>query len=96
MPMPTTLNVRVIPNARRNEIASLAQGEVRLKIQAPAQDGKANAEMIRFLSVLIDCPKSEIAIKRGEKSRKKIVEVEGMSAEEVWLKLKMSYNKSLD
>jgi uncharacterized protein (TIGR00251 family) len=92
--MRTTLKVRVIPNARRNEVAGLAPDGVRLKVHAPARDGKANAEMIRFLAQLIDCQKSRIAIKRGDKSRDKIIEIEGASPEIVWRKLELEYDKS--
>lgn len=91
--MLTTLKVRVVPNARRSELAAISQDEVRLKVQAPAQDGKANAELIRLLAQLIDCHKSSIAIKRGEKSRNKIIEIAGVSPEEVGRKLAAEYNK---
>jgi uncharacterized protein len=66
--MLTRLKVRVVPDARRNEIAGFFQGEVRLKVRASAQEGKANAEVIRFLAELIDCQRSKIAIKQGEKA----------------------------
>jgi uncharacterized protein (TIGR00251 family) len=78
--MLTTLKVRVIPNARRTVLSAISQDEVRLKIQAPAQDGRANAEVIRFLAELIECQRSRIVIKRGEKARTKIVEIEGVRA----------------
>ena len=92
--MRTTLKVRVIPNARCNELAAISQDDVRLKVQAPAQDGKANAEVIRLLAELIDCHKSSIAIKRGERARHKIVEIAGASSEEVWRRLQAEYHKS--
>jgi uncharacterized protein (TIGR00251 family) len=85
--MRATLKARVVPNARRSEVAGFMQEEVRVKIQAPAHEGKANAELIRFLSELIGCAKSSIIIKRGEKSRNKVIEIEGVSPQEVWRKL---------
>ena len=85
--MLTTLKVHVIPNARRNELSAISREEIRLKVRAQAQDGKANAEVIRFLAELIDCQKSRIAIKRGEKTRIKIIEIAGISREAVWGKL---------
>jgi uncharacterized protein len=92
--MQTTLKVPVIPNARRNELAAISQDDVRLKVQAPAQDGKANAEVIRLLAELVGCHKSSIAIKRGERARHKIVEIAGVSSEEVWRRLQAEYLKS--
>jgi uncharacterized protein len=85
--MLTTLKVQVIPNARQSELSAISPDEIRLKVRAQAQDGKANAEVIRFLAELIDCPKSRIAIKRGEKARTKIIEIVGISPETVWGKL---------
>jgi uncharacterized protein (TIGR00251 family) len=81
--MPITLKVRVIPNARRSELSTISPDEIRLKVRAQVQDGTANAEVIRFLAELIDCQKSRIAIKRGEKARIKIIEIAGISREAV-------------
>jgi uncharacterized protein len=86
--MLTRLKVRIVPKARRNEIASISEEVVRLKVHAPAQDGKANAELVRFLSESVGCPRSDIAIIRGEKARDKVIEIAGVSVEEVWKRLR--------
>ena len=85
--MLTTLKVRDTPNARQSELSAISPDEIRLKVRAQVQDGKANAEVIRFLAQLIDCPQSRIAIKRGEKARIKIIEIAGINPEAVWGKL---------
>jgi uncharacterized protein len=77
------LKVRVIPNARKNEVAACNGDEIRLKVKAPAVDGKANAALIEYLAELTDVPRSKIQIKAGEKARIKVVELEGPSPEEV-------------
>ena len=77
------LKVRVIPNARHNEVAGFTGDEIRLKIKAPAVEGKANAALIEYLAELTDVPRSKIQIKAGEKARIKVVELEGPSPEEV-------------
>jgi uncharacterized protein len=77
------LKVRVIPNARKNEVAACTGDEIRLKVKAPAVDGKANAALIEYLAELMDVPRSKIQIKAGEKARIKVVELEGPSPEEV-------------
>jgi len=77
------LKVRVIPNARKNEVAVCTREEIRLKVKAPAVDGKANTALIEYLAELTDVPRSKIQIKAGEKARIKIVELEGLSPEEV-------------
>ena len=77
------LKVRVTPNARKNEVTAGNGDEIRLKVKAPAVDGKANAALIEYLAELTDVPRSKIQIKAGEKARIKVVELEGPSPEEV-------------
>ncbi len=74
------LTVRVTPNARRSEIMGWGMDEkgrsvLLLKLGAPAIDGKANAELVRFIAEVLDCPKSSITLIRGEGSRQKMLEV---------------------
>ena len=83
MPAPsdrTQLVVRVTPNAKRSEFAGWTSDEkgrpvLLLKLQAPPVDGKANAELIRFLSKTLGCSKSDIVILRGDTSRQKSLEL---------------------
>ena len=44
--MLTRLKVRVTPNARKNMVVSWTEDEIRLKVRAPALEGKANAALI--------------------------------------------------
>jgi uncharacterized protein len=85
--MVTKLKVRVTPNARSNQLVGRSMDEVRVKIQAPAQDGKANAALVRFLCELLGCRKSQIQIIQGEKARIKTLEITGLDAPEVWRRL---------
>lgn len=75
------LVVRVVPNARKSEIAGLTDGVLRVRLQAPAVEGRANDELIRFLAELFGMRRSRIAIVRGEKSREKTLEIEGWGPE---------------
>jgi len=82
--MLTRLKVRVIPNARKNLVTSwTTEDEIRLKIKAPAVDGKANAALIDYLSELTEVPRSKIQLKAGQKARIKIIEIDGPTADEV-------------
>jgi len=77
------LKVRVTPNARKNAVVSWTEDEIRLKIKAPAVEGKANAALIEYLSELTNVPRSKIQIKAGEKTRIKLVEIDGPTPDEV-------------
>ncbi|MCR4256787.1 MAG: DUF167 domain-containing protein [Candidatus Uhrbacteria bacterium] len=68
------LAVRVVPNASKTEIIGwMADGCLKIKVAAPPVDGKANQELISFLSKMLRVPKSEIEITNGLTSKKKTV-----------------------
>lgn len=68
------LEIKVIPNAKRNEIKK--EGErYKIYLTAPAVDGKANKKLLEFLSEQFGVKKSSIFIKRGAKSRHKIIQI---------------------
>ena len=77
------LKVRVTPNARKNGVVSWTEDEIQLKIKAPAVEGKANAALIEYLSELTGMPRAKIQLKAGEKSRIKLVEIDGPSRSEL-------------
>jgi uncharacterized protein len=79
----TKVPVKVLPGAARNEIAGLQNGVWRIKIAAPADKGKANKELIDFLSEVIAVKKVDITILKGHTSHNKIIAVEGLSPAEV-------------
>ncbi|PWM32265.1 MAG: hypothetical protein DBX55_01330 [Verrucomicrobia bacterium] len=70
------IKIRALPNAPKSECAGAYMDCVKIRLSAPALDGKANAELVKFLSRKLGLPKSAIRIKSGERSREKIVELE--------------------
>lgn len=77
------LNLKISPNARVNEVVGIQEGIISIKIKAPPVEGKANIELVGYLSKLLDIPKSNVNITRGHTSRNKTVEVVGRTPEEV-------------
>lgn len=78
--------VRVAPRSRHANVVLLGDGrEVALKIavQAPAIDGRANAALIEILADLLDTSRSEIEIKTGERGRIKTILVRGHTAAQI-------------
>ncbi len=65
------LNVRAVPRASRDEIAGPMGDALKVRIQAPPVDGKANAYLIKFLSKHWKIPKSAVEILSGETGRNK-------------------------
>jgi uncharacterized protein (TIGR00251 family) len=81
------LAVKVTPNAGRNEIVGFKAGVLQIKIGAPPDKGKANKELVDFLSEKLDVKKSAILIIKGQTSRNKVIVVEGLNAEEIQKRL---------
>lgn len=73
--MSKELKIRVIPNAKRLEIIELEDGALKIKLNSPAEGGRANKELISVLSKHLNIAKSKIKIISGEKSRNKIIKI---------------------
>lgn len=70
------LAVKVIPKAARTELAGpLAGGVWKIRIQAPPEKGKANAELCRFLARLFGVSARQVLIVSGEASSHKQLKI---------------------
>ncbi|MDP8252827.1 MAG: DUF167 domain-containing protein [Candidatus Kaelpia aquatica] len=68
------INVKITPNAKRSGIIE-EQGVVKVKVNAPAKEGKANKDLIKMLSDYFSVPKSRVKILKGENLRNKVVDI---------------------
>lgn len=75
------INIKVLPNASRCEVVGFMGDELKIKLDVPPVEGKANEKCIKFLSKLLGVPKSSISIVSGEKSRSKVLFIEGDAGE---------------
>jgi uncharacterized protein len=75
--------VRVQPRASKNEVAGMMDGALKVRLQAPAVEDRANEALCAFLGELLKRPKWAVRILSGERSRTKRVEIFGVSAAEV-------------
>ena len=78
-----TIIVRVQPNASQNKLVRFADGVLHLRIAAPPVKGRANQELIRFLSDILGVPKSNLTIEKGATSKRKVISIRGMMQEEI-------------
>jgi len=83
----TIVDVRVIPRARRSEIAGIRDDAVLIRLNAPPVDGAANAELIRVLAEILEVPRRDVDIVSGQRSRGKRVRIRGMEASDVHRRL---------
>lgn len=80
-----TLAVKVTPNARKSEVTGWSTDEqgrrvLLVKLAAPAQEGRANKELIRFMADFLCCAKGQVSLLRGDSSRTKVLEVPSEAA----------------
>lgn len=85
----STLPIQVIPNASVNAIVGWHNSFVKIRLQAPPLDGKANKALIRFLSKASGISKNQISIVRGETSRQKWVAFAGITHTDLLQRLEL-------
>ena len=76
------ITVRVTPRAARDEVVGWRDdGVLLVRTTAPPVDGAANKAVCRLIAKAAGVAPSRVSVVRGERSRDKVVRVEGMSAE---------------
>jgi uncharacterized protein (TIGR00251 family) len=63
--------IQARPGSSKNEIVGIHDDTLKVKIKAPAVEGAANKELVKFLAKLFKVPKSEIRFVSGETSKRK-------------------------
>lgn len=79
----TLLSVWLQPRASRTRIVGIHGDSVKISVQAPPLEGRANDECIEYLSAILGFPKKYFTIKSGQQSRYKKIYIEGMTPEVV-------------
>lgn len=69
------LQIAAKPNSKESAIVGNSEDGIEIKIAAAAQDGEANEELIKFLSKVLNCRKSDLHLEKGSKSRSKIITI---------------------
>ncbi len=82
-----TLELKTIPNAPRDELAGWLGGALKVKVHAPALDGRANDALLAFLAEKLGLPRRAVTLVRGDKSPHKVVRLEGLTLAEARARL---------
>ena len=83
---PVRIAVRARPRAKKSRIIAVTSAgglTVELALAAPPVDGSANEALVALLSEVLGVPKRALRLVVGASSRKKVVEVTGLAAEEI-------------
>ncbi|PZC49979.1 MAG: hypothetical protein DK306_000402 [Chloroflexi bacterium] len=81
------IRVRLLPRARGDAIVgrddSTGESVLRVRVAAPPLDGRANAALVKRLSKALGAARRDVVVVQGERQRDKLVEVRGLSEEEL-------------
>ena len=77
------LRVRLQPRAKRNAIVEERDGVLRVTVAAAPVDGRANAALCKLIAKQAGVARGRVTVIRGERSRDKVVRVEGVARSEV-------------
>lgn len=82
-----TLKLRVTlqPNAKQDEVVGPFEDTIKIRIQAPAQENKANQYLIALLAKWFSVPKSAITLEKGQQSRVKRLRIENPKTCPNWI-----------
>jgi uncharacterized protein (TIGR00251 family) len=75
--------VRIQPRASKDEISGEVAGVLKIRLQAPALEGRANEALIEFLAQLLKTSKSAVRILSGERSHIKRLEIRGVTKQQI-------------
>jgi uncharacterized protein (TIGR00251 family) len=80
--------LKVRPRSARERLTRDSSGELRLELNAPPTEGRANEACVRFFARALRLPQACVVILSGHKSRRKLIRITGRSAEETVSQLK--------
>jgi len=81
------LAIKAIPNAPRNAVAGWLGDALKVKVHAPALEGRANDELCEFIAEQLGLPRRAVTVAIGDKSRQKLLQIAGLTLDEVRARL---------
>lgn len=79
------VRIKVIPGSRKTEFFSLmSDGSYKIRLKAPPVDGKANIELVRWMSRQFGVSREEVCIKTGTASRQKLIRIIDPATRPAW------------
>jgi uncharacterized protein len=81
------IEVRLRPRGHADELLGIEDGVLQVRVSAPPVDGKANRALCRLVAKQAGVAPSRVSVLRGEKSRQKLLLVEGIEKAELKARL---------
>jgi uncharacterized protein (TIGR00251 family) len=87
-----TLRFHIVANAKETKVVGEHGDAIKIKLRAPAVEGKANAALRSFLAERLNISERAIVLERGKKSRDKVIRIDGLSDEDALRRLSPTTN----
>jgi uncharacterized protein (TIGR00251 family) len=87
VPQYVVIGVRVTPGARRDEVIGWSGDDLRIRLRAQPEGGRANEALRRLLAERLDIPRSDVEIVAGATSRRKRLRIAGVPEQELTRRL---------
>jgi hypothetical protein len=81
--MNSRLSVKVVPGASQNKVMGLLGETLKVRVKAPPENGKANTAVLKLVADFLGVPVKRLCICTGHTSPSKVVEIQGMSNQEL-------------
>jgi uncharacterized protein (TIGR00251 family) len=82
-PLYVSLSCYVQPKSSRNQVVGVHDNMLKIALTAPPVDGEANKMLLKFISSQLKVSKSACSLVQGDTSRRKVVRIDGLTAEDV-------------
>lgn len=82
------LDVYIQPRASKSEVSGMHDGVIKIRIAAPAVENAANLALVEFVADQLGIAKRSVRIVSGQASRRKVLEIDGVTDEAIAAKLK--------
>ena len=79
--------VQASPRARKSALAGVREGILLVRLVASPVDGAANEELVGLLARALSVPRRTVSVVHGKSARRKLIEVCGVTVDEVRVRL---------
>jgi uncharacterized protein len=79
----TRISLYVQPGASKTQIAGMHDGLIKVRVAAPPVEGAANQALVEFVAKRLSIPKSRVRVVSGLTSRRKVLEIDGLSQDAI-------------
>ena len=94
--MPLTIEIKVVPSSGKQCCQRDKSGKIKCYLKSAPEGGKANAELIKFLSKKLSLPQDQLMILQGATSRNKVIKIDAdLVIEQLFASLGLEDQKSI-